>query len=154
MTDSKNMSAISNTREELTDYQIFIVWKPEFTLGIPIIDEQHRGIVSSINSLHYAMQHNIGEAMLHPIIGMVKEYTRIHFHIEEDFLRKDGFPDLAYHQDLHRELTDTLALVEVVSLKENDPHQFMDFLRLWWIEHICNKDRVFLQHRMQTQDRK
>ena len=35
---------------------LYITWKNEDELGIPIIDEQHRGVVTAINSLFYFMQ--------------------------------------------------------------------------------------------------
>lgn len=33
-----------------------IVWSDTNNLGIPIIDEQHRGIISASNSLYFSMQ--------------------------------------------------------------------------------------------------
>ena len=66
---------------------VFINWKTDYDLGIPIIDEQHRGIVTIINSLYYGMQNNYMRSLLEPIIGMLHEYTKIHFEIEESFLK-------------------------------------------------------------------
>jgi hemerythrin len=156
MADNEETEEIRCEREDLIDYNIFIVWKPEYNLGIPIIDEQHRGIVSTINSLHYALQHNLEGNMLRPIINTVKEYTHIHFSIEEELLKKDGFLDFEYHCSLHRELMDSLDLIGDLSLEEHDSHKFMGFLKLWWIEHICEKDRVFrdqrIEKRNETQD--
>jgi hemerythrin len=122
---------------------LFIVWKPEYDLGIPIIDEQHRGIVTTINSLFYAMQNKHGENMLKPVIIMVTEYTRIHFEIEENFLRKCGFTDFEKHTEWHNELRQALSNVGKESLWEHDPQKFLEFLKDWWIDHICKKDRIF-----------
>ena len=122
---------------------LFIVWKPEYDLGIPIIDEQHRGIVTTINSLFYAMQNKHGENVLKPVIIMVTEYTRIHFEIEENFLRKCGFTDFEKHNEWHNELRYALSNVGKESLWEHDPQKFLEFLKDWWIDHICKKDRIF-----------
>ena len=67
--------------QSLLNHSILIVWQPSYDLGIPIIDEQHRGIVTTINSLCYAIQNKHGVEMLKPVIGMVNEYTRIHFEV-------------------------------------------------------------------------
>ena len=142
-----------DARHALLDHNIFITWKPEYNLGIPILDEQHRGIVSTINSLYYAIQYNFGRPMLQPIINTVREYTHIHFKIEEDLLKENGFPGLEHHQGLHRELTDTLFLASDTCLKDHDPEQFLDFLKLWWIEHICVKDRSFLAYSTKNMDK-
>ena len=32
---------------------LYIVWNEKNNIGVPIIDEQHRGIVIAINSLYY-----------------------------------------------------------------------------------------------------
>jgi len=125
------------------NHNVLIVWKPEYNLGIPIIDEQHRGIVSTINSLFFAMQNNHGENVLKPVIGMVTEYTHIHFQLEEDFLGKCGFPGLKNHRELHDKLRQTLSSEGSKSLWANDPQEFLEFLKNWWIDHICEKDRVF-----------
>lgn len=39
---------------------LYITWKPEHALGIPILDEQHRAVVATINSLFYFMQQDRG----------------------------------------------------------------------------------------------
>ena len=136
----------TNLKHLSLDHNVFITWKPEYDLGIHIIDEQHRGVVSIINSLYYAIQNKYGENMLTPTINMIHQYTRIHFNLEEDFLEKCDFPHLKEHRELHKELIDTLSKFEKESKWNHDPHQFMDFLKTWWINHICNKDRIFLNH--------
>ena len=84
--------------------------------------------------------------MLQPAISMVVEYTRIHFEIEEDFLRKCGYPDLENHCTLHKELTNALSHVSKESIWHKDPQEFLGFLKEWWIDHICKKDHVFTQY--------
>ena len=121
-----------------------IVWKPEYDLGISIVDEQHRGIVSTINSLYYGMQNKHGDDVLIPTVHMIYEYTRIHFHTEEELFRKCLFSGLQAHIELHDELTNALLKVGNKSLWERDPEEFMKFLKTWWIEHICDKDREVL----------
>jgi hemerythrin len=136
-------SAKNDGSLSLLEHNLFIVWKPEYNLGIPIIDEQHHGIVTTINSLFYAMQNKHGEDVLKPVISMVTEYTHIHFDVEEEFLRKYGFTDFEKHRELHNELRRTLSSVESKSLRERNPQEFLEFLKNWWIDHICKKDRIF-----------
>ncbi|MDR2953110.1 MAG: hemerythrin family protein [Treponema sp.] len=132
--------------KSIANHNLFIVWQPSYNLGIPIIDEQHRGIVSTINSLCFAIQHRHGNDILRPTIGVVKEYTRIHFENEEDFLQKCGYPDIKEHQELHKELTDTLSRIGPKSIMDKDPQEFLAFLTNWWIDHICQKDQVFCNY--------
>jgi hemerythrin len=130
----------------MLNHNILIVWEPAYNLGIPIVDEQHRGIVSTINSLCYGIQNKHGNEILRPVIGMVSEYTRIHFEIEEDFLKKCGYPNLENHRILHKELTSALSHTSKDSIWNKDPQEFLNFLKDWWINHICKEDRVFSQY--------
>jgi len=132
--------------QSLMTHNILIVWQPSYNLGIPIVDEQHKGIVSTINSLCFAIQNKHGNEMLKPVIGMVNEYTRIHFEIEENFLEKCGYPDLEQHRTLHKELTQALSHTSQNSIWNKDPQEFLEFLKNWWINHICKEDQVFNQY--------
>ena len=141
--DEKTMHAV---RHALQSHAALIAWKPKYEQGVFIIDEQHRAIIAVINSLYYAMQSNHGSDMLHPVIGMIDEYTRIHFETEEEFHGKCGFPDAEQHRSLHRELIRRMSKIGRKSAENKDPYQFMQFLRDWWNHHICNEDRVFHEY--------
>ena len=124
----------------MQDNSVFIVWKSEYNIGIPIIDEQHRGIVSIINTLHYAIRNDYVHRMLVPIIDMLHSYTKTHFHIEEAIFAHSDFPEVSAHKALHKELSSKLTTVGLHSMMEKDAYKLMEFLKSWWIEHICEID--------------
>ena len=132
----------------LIGHNVFIIWQNEYNLGIPIIDEQHKGIVSTINSLHFAMLNNYAKEMLVPIIDMMYDYTHIHFRIEESFLEKMDFPNAQRHHELHDVLSFKLTDAGRASMLDKDPYKFMDFLKDWWINHICSEDLIFKNYLM------
>ena len=121
----------------------FIVWELGYSLGIHIVDEHHRGILAAINSFNYEIQRQQGDSVLEPIFNIVREYTRTHFKIEEEFFEKFNFPDTASHRELHNDMMDMLSRAGVQSALSHDPEQLMEFLKKWWIDHICTKDREF-----------
>jgi len=125
------------------EHNVFIVWKPEYNLGIPIIDEHHRGIVSVINSLHFGMQNNYIRDILAPIVDMMNDYTLIHFQTEENFLEKINYPNLEKHRELHRELSSRSKKLGKDSLLDKNSRNYMDFLKQWWIDHIRIEDLAF-----------
>jgi len=124
-------------------HSLFIIWKPEYDLGIPIIDEQHRGVVTIINSLYYGEQSGKIKNIFSPISGMLHSYADIHFQTEEFFLEAIGYPGAADHRLLHQEYTSRLAGIDRDSTFDRDPHQLMDFLKKWWLGHICEEDMLF-----------
>jgi len=58
---------------------LYIAWNDDNKLGIPIIDEQHRAIISTINSLHYFMQPGHGDDIIQPTMIILEQYVNIHF---------------------------------------------------------------------------
>jgi hemerythrin len=140
----------NNVAYNLFKSNLLIVWRPEYELSIPIIDEQHRGIVSTINSLLFGVQNKHGQDVLKPVIDMVKDYTLVHFKVEEDFLMKYNFPGAGKHKELHDALVHDLLMIGKKSLWDKDPLEFLNFLKKWWIEHILEKDREFLNFFMKT----
>ena len=77
---------------------------------------------------------------------MIYEYTRIHIQVEEDFQKKFGYPGLKQHHELHNVLTQELLSVSKKSIWDQDPTKFLEFLKDWWINHICNEDRQFADY--------
>ena len=139
------------THRLFLEHNVFIVWKNEYNLGIPIIDEHHRGIVSIINSLYFGMQNNYVRDILSPIVDMMDDYARIHFQIEEDFLEKMNYPDLKNHKALHLELSANSKKLGHDSILGRDSHHYMDFLKQWWINHIRKEDLKFRDHLFKKQ---
>ncbi len=141
--DLSGSEAAANTHSLLLNHNIFIKWDDKYNLGIPILDEQHRGIVTMINSLHFGIRYNYIENTFAPIIQMMSDYTQVHFEIEEAFLEMLDFSHAKKHRALHRELMDKLTHAGKMSLYNKDPHHFLDFLKGWWISHICSEDLHF-----------
>ncbi len=131
------------TRAMLLRHNVFIVWEDKYNLGIPIIDEQHRGIVTTINSLHFGINNNYFSESFAPFVEMITDYTRIHFQIEEAFMEQIHPGMAAQHRELHDKLLSQLMFTGHKSQYEKDPQQFFGFLKNWWINHICNEDLLF-----------
>ena len=138
-----NEEQVNPTLSTITEQNVFIVWKPEFATGIPIIDEQHRGIVSTINSLHYGMQSHNVKNVIKPIIETMYCYAQIHFQVEENYLEMIDSPEAARHKKLHRELTLKLSKMGRERLQDKDHHRLICFLKQWWLNHVCKEDLIF-----------
>jgi len=126
---------------------LFIKWQEKNDTGIILIDEQHRGIVSIINSLYFLTAKGMcNDTLCSFISDTMKNYSRIHFITEERFLQEAGYPDFEEHKELHRKLTQETERMEQAALKKNDILPFLDFLKKWWLEHINEKDMLYAPH--------
>ncbi|MDR0843122.1 MAG: hemerythrin family protein [Acidobacteriota bacterium] len=127
------------------DYSLLIQWKDVNNLGIPIIDDQHRGIVSVINSLAFFVQRNKGEFYLNTTFAMMDSYTKLHFSTEEELLRAAGYPEFDGHRRLHTDLIRESFFTANESIRLCDPDIYLRFLKNWWMEHINRCDRMYAQ---------
>ena len=123
---------------------LFIKWTEGNEIGLELVDEQHRGIVSIINTFYYQMGRKMSNKLLYSCISdTMKNYSRIHFLTEESFLELAGYKDLEYHRELHRNLTLEIDNIESQGIKDNDARPLLDFLKKWWLEHINQEDQLY-----------
>ena len=122
---------------------LYIVWSLDNELDIPIIDEQHRAIVSTINSLFYFIHEKLTFVALKPTLHILAEYTKIHFTTEELLMEKAGFPGFENHVLLHRKLAERTTAIAQGPLERDSALEVLHFLKDWWLNHINWEDRKY-----------
>lgn len=124
--------------------EILIEWKSEYDTGIKIIDEQHRGVISAINTLFFFKQEGQPIEVLQPALETLDEFSRNHFMTEENILLHTQYPNLKEHVKLHRVM---ISMMEETATTEecceNAEHLF-SFLTEWWITHITVQDKKYV----------
>ena len=124
---------------------LYIIWSEQNTLGIPIIDEQHRGIVSTINSLYYLSKTTVdAKQFLEPILITLEQYTKIHFQTENQLMKEAEYPDLDKHLLLHGDLYKKTMQFSVETNKNLDLIEVLRFLKGWWLDHIIIEDKKYV----------
>lgn len=125
--------------------KLLITWNPVSEIGIPLLDEQHRGIVSIINSFDYSIRSSKElEFNLNAIFMIVDCYSRLHFTAEEDFMRSAGYHDLENHINEHSRFTNQSFAFVSQSMRLRDPNIYLDFLLNWWKMHMNNSDKKYV----------
>ena len=128
------------------DQPLYIVWNEDYELGVNILDEQHRALVSTINSLYYFITRGSGVQAIKPTLRVLEEYTNLHFATEEAFMKSFDFHDFKEHRQFHQHLmAKTLTLSNHV-YSEEDALKTLDFLKNWWLNHINGEDRLMVQN--------
>ncbi|MCL1860542.1 MAG: hemerythrin family protein [Proteobacteria bacterium] len=126
---------------------LFIKWQERNDTGVPIIDEQHRGIVSIINSFYYLTEKGMcDDALCSFISKTIKNYSRIHFLTEERILKTAEYPALEEHIESHKSLAQETERVERDTLNDKDHRLLLEFLKKWWIEHINEQDMLYVPY--------
>jgi hemerythrin len=123
----------------------YIDWRPEFSVGIPSIDQQHQKLVKMLNDLYNAMQAGQGQAALgNTLIGLA-QYCGTHFANEERLMREHNYPDFAAHKDIHEKMTAKVnaLLQDVKAGKVQTSVPVATFLKDWLTKHIQQTDMKY-----------
>lgn len=120
----------------------FFPWTPDLSLGIELIDEQHKVLVRLINHLHdLSVNGGTAEAM-GAVLRQLADYTHFHFGDEERFMVEMGYQDLAGHKEIHRRFLEEVDGL-VKSSGSIDPDTLLGKLRDWLTGHIMGTDRKY-----------
>lgn len=123
-----------------------ITWQDSYSVGVPLIDDDHRLLVSLINQLDDAIQGGQGRDVVGSVLNVLEEYTRGHFGREERLMEKAGYPDLVPHRREHHKLTDQVRAI--VERYHAGPDETLDadvlaFLKTWLTGHILGVDMKY-----------
>lgn len=125
---------------------LYIVWTESNNTGIPIIDEQHRSIVATINSLYYFLQEGHGAEISASTLVIIEQYANIHFRTEERLMAEAGYPALNEHVLMHKNLAEKTKGFFYESRLKNEPDIILRFLKEWWMSHINKEDKKYVPH--------
>lgn len=85
-----------------------IEWKPEYSVGDPAIDHEHRELIDLVNR---AAADIFGDGTEHLVAGRLGDLLRAisaHFALEERLMREARYDQLAEHKGDHERLLDEL----------------------------------------------
>lgn len=123
--------------------QPLLSWTPDLSVGIEVIDAQHKRIVDYINQLHEARIRGDKEAISRVIEELV-DYTLSHFSFEESMMEEAHYRFLAPHKKVHElfvrrvgEYQQRFKLGEDVATVAAD---MQNTLVTWLMNHIKRED--------------
>ena len=124
-----------------------IEWDDSLSVGIDIIDEQHKVLIQKLSDLFKAIEMQQGEAEIMKTLDFMIDYTNFHFSSEEEHMAEQKYPGLGSQQKQHEEFKDTLKHI-VEDFEEEGPTRALTtsintFLVNWLINHIKGIDLKF-----------
>lgn len=125
---------------------LLIIWNDSDSFDIPVIDEQHRALVATINSLYYLLRTNHSKEALPAVTNMVREYMNIHSLTEEGIMEAAEYPSLLHHKEIHGNLSGQSIAASYRCMLLNDPLEILGLLKNWWLIHIREEDRDYVPY--------
>ena len=85
-----------------------IQWTDSLATGHPIVDNDHKQLISTLNELEVALQKGTAKEQIAQMISFLNQYAREHFAREESHMARVKCP--SYHENCqaHREFTSRL----------------------------------------------
>ncbi|MDR1909915.1 MAG: bacteriohemerythrin [Spirochaetaceae bacterium] len=127
-----------------------VKWSQTFSVGIKIIDDQHRELLELTNDM---FRHCVGEEKaereyFEKVIHDAVDYVKIHFATEEKIMLKTGYAGYAEHKREHESFV--LNVVEQIqAYNAGKPlvlNTFTRFLKEWILTHIAVSDKRYFEH--------
>ncbi len=117
-------------------------WKKCFETGISKIDEEHKMLVNLVQKLEGTMYEGNSNADTGLVLKELVKYVKIHFHDEEEVMKRAGYPELERHKILHKDLVHDVAsiLINFKNGKEWTTCELVGFLNYWLRNHILEED--------------
>ena len=126
----------------------FVQWKDEYSVGIEMIDSDHKRLLKLINDLETAIHYNAGDNFEREALEELIAYTQTHFQREEALMEENGYPDFEAHKQEHEAM---IAKVKEFCEAYNEDRgkvidQMAEFLRSWMINHIQGTDQKYVPY--------
>lgn len=126
-----------------------MIWKEKYRIGVPLIDEQHEElflrVTDFVETLRSAGEWSTKVAKVNETLSFMKDYVVTHFHDEEAYQQKIGYPEMAEHKKIHNDMVQYVVNVaeqyEREGYKEELMQQFAGKLLAWLINHVAATDQ-------------
>jgi hemerythrin-like metal-binding protein len=117
-------------------------WKPEYSVGDPAVDHEHRELIDLVNVALGAILEGDNDVNLEEALGDVFRAISAHFAHEERQMRSANYDQYAQHKAEHERLLDALRDImdENAESVETAPTRLTAALESWFLDHFKTHD--------------
>jgi hemerythrin-like metal-binding protein len=126
-------------------------WSEKLRTGVPLIDEQHRGLFDCVKAFEKAATSGNILLSVHTM-DLLNRYVRTHFSAEEELMRIHHFPKLTDHIAEHRQFSAKLFRLIMENVRRDNSVEMLEFLRHWLVSHIGGSDMEYVPYLLATQE--
>lgn len=124
-----------------------IEWDKEHSLGLSIIDEEHKKFIEFINGIIVAKQHDDFPKKIEVMLREMIDYAWSHFITEESYMIEFNYAEYQYHKEEHYDFVNKInsCFDRVVSGNYELANEILEYLKQWFINHIKITDRKYIE---------
>lgn len=124
-----------------------MTWDDSLSIGVELIDEQHKKWIERLSDVQAAIEDLRGMPQIANTLDFLVDYTEFHFSTEEKSMSDTGYPELENHRAKHQELKGTLddliADFRDYGVTEKLSQAVGTLLGNWLRDHIRVVDQAF-----------
>lgn len=135
-----------------------ITWSSTYSVGVKLIDDQHKVLVNLVNDLY---KHSVGneeeeKAYFRSVIHQAVDYVKMHFGTEEKIMVRVNFPGYKEHKKAHETFITTVLQKsrDFEADKRLTLSEFAKFLKDWILSHIAFMDKQYVAYFKEIATRK
>lgn len=125
-------------------------WTPNLSVGVKMIDDQHKIWFEKAEKLFAAGQKNQAAGYIAELLSFLEDYTKEHFAAEEKYMLSIHYPEYPVQKQAHTAFIGRLAKLRTdyntsggnLTVILNANKIVLD----WLTQHICNMDKKIGQY--------
>ncbi len=131
-----------------------IEWDEKYSVGIPIIDEQHKKLINIINKAVVLIinkatdiAHSNNPQEILEVLNQMTEYAKEHFATEEAYMYEFRYLEYVLHKEEHFNFSNK-AIAYRNKVMDGDTQiacEILEYLKKWLVEHIQVTDRKYIE---------
>jgi len=124
---------------------MLVKWENRYSVGVDIIDEQHKTLLNLINRLHSSMLEGLGKTKVFVTLQELASYSMVHFKTEEKMMEEVTYFDIENHKKEHESFKYDIASF-IIKQQAGEPfiaQEVLTFLHEWVIDHITEIDSKY-----------
>ena len=125
-----------------------INWSPQYSVGVKIIDEQHKEFLDAFNELYDAFFRGEAKEKLAITLKKISDYTEFHFATEEKYFREFNYAGAEEHIRQHDDFRAQLVEFKKHFFQEDDleklAEDLVDMLENWLVQHLHGMDQKYV----------
>ncbi len=117
-------------------------WKPEYSVGIESMDDEHREMIELINLVYEELGDSPDNDQIDSFLGDIFSSISMHFALEERIMRNTNYYEYPAHKADHEKLLDEIR--DLMDSFADDPEAgarvLQENLSTWFSEHFSSFD--------------
>lgn len=117
-------------------------WKPEYSVGIDSMDDEHREMISLINETYEKLESDPDTDQIEQCLGDIFTTISMHFALEERLMQKSNYAEFQAHKDDHEDLLDQIRdlMDDFASDTSSGAVKLEQSLSIWFAGHFSTFD--------------